>query len=273
MILRVEDHADGKDAMDGAMPGGSFAQPVRQGDRVSRNLGTGATNVHALLRHLEAKGFPHSPRSLGVNGDRTREYVSFIEGETAYPPFRPSIRDEKTLANAAAVIREMHDATTGFAAPDPDGWHTHEIALPVDVDCIGHRDLGPWNFIFRGTGVVGIIDWDFAGPTSRAWDLSYAAHHFVPFHPTDDLAGWGWDLEPDRARRLRILTEAYGGQMAPADLVDLAIVRMTSIAAHIEAEIRHGNPAFEPHRTGDHASGYRKAARHIMENRRGLLAG
>ena len=255
------------------MPGGSFARPVRHGDRVVRKRAAGGANVHALLRHLEAKGFAYAPRFLGTTADGSREILSFVEGETAYPPFTPVIRDERTLASMAAMVRALHDATAGFTPPESDGWYSHEAALPAETDCIGHRDLGPWNLVYAGTEVVGVIDWDFAGPTSRAWDLAYAAHHFVPFHPSADLAAWGWDAEPDRARRLRILAEAYGGGMSPAELVDLAIVRMTAVAAHIEARIRCGDPAFEPHRVDDHAAGYRKAAAYIIGARNLLLAG
>ena len=42
-------------------------------------------------------------------------------------------------------------------------------------------------------------------------------------------------------------------------LVDLAIVRLRSIAAHMEQEIRGGNPAFDQHRVEDHGAGYRAA--------------
>jgi aminoglycoside phosphotransferase (APT) family kinase protein len=88
--------------------------------------------------------------------------------------------------------------------PDPAGWDRQEVALPAEIDCIGHADLAPWNLIFDGDQVIGIIDFDFAGPSNRAWDLSYLAHQLVPLHPASDLAGFGWDTEPDRARRLRI---------------------------------------------------------------------
>ncbi|WP_268919223.1 hypothetical protein [Paractinoplanes lichenicola] len=39
--------------------------------------------------------------------------------------------------------------------------------------------------------MTGPIDWDFVAPTSRTWDLAYVAHQFVPFHPSEALAGCG----------------------------------------------------------------------------------
>jgi hypothetical protein len=102
--------------------------------------------------------------------------------------------------------------------------------------------------------------------------LAYAAHHFVPFHPPSGLAGFGWDSEPDRAGRLRLFAQAYGPEMQPAALVDLAAVRMLAIAAHIEDRIRAGDPAFAVHRDEGHADGYRGAAQYIVTHRAELLA-
>ena len=50
-----------------------------------------------------------------------------------------------------------------------------------------------------------------------------------------------------------------GGRFASLvlHLVDVAIVRLASIAAHMEQEIRGGNPAFDQHRVEDHGAGYR----------------
>lgn len=254
------------------MHGGSFAQPVRRGDTVVRSPGAGSVNVHALLRHFEQKGFTLAPRFIGMTADGAREVLSFIDGETAYPPLSTAVRDDETLVNVAAAIRAMHDAAADFTPPEPGTWCSPESSAPVTVDCIGHRDLGPWNFIFDGTDVVGIIDWDFAGPSSRAWDLAYAVHQFVPLHPADDLAPWGWNTEPDRSARLRMFADAYGEDVTAAELVDLAIVRLTSIAAHMESHIRVRNPVYEKHWQEDHPTGYRKAAQFLIGERARLLA-
>lgn len=63
---------------------------------------------------------------------------------------------------------------------------------------------------FDGNRDVGILDWDSIGPSDRVWDLAYAAHQFVPFHPPAGLKAFGWHTEPDRAARLRMFAEAYG---------------------------------------------------------------
>ncbi|MGH3680148.1 MAG: phosphotransferase enzyme family protein [Natronosporangium sp.] len=254
-----------------AMCRGRFAAPVRRGSTVERATGPGAGNTHALLEHLHARGFELAPRLLGHSDEGTRETLSFLEGDTGYPPLAAELRSEEALVNVARAIRRLHDASQGFVPPEPDRWGGHDYAIPVAADCIGHRDLAPWNIVFNGVQVVGIIDWDFAGPTSRAFDAAYAAHQFVPFHPAEGLVAWGWDTEPDRAARLRLFADAYGPPLTASELVDLAALRLLSIGAHIEARIRAGDAAFAVHRDEDHGSGYRAAAAYILTHRAQLL--
>jgi hypothetical protein len=255
--------------MDEIMPGGRFSKPVRRGLTVERTAAS--ENVHALLRHFEVAGLTLTPRYLGLTEDGTREILTFVDGETGYPPLSADQRSDEALVSVARAIRAIHDASQGFLAPDPDGWAGYEVAVPAVIDCIGHHDLAPWNIAFHGTEVTGIIDWDSARPSNRGWDLSYAAHQFVPLHPTDDLPAWGWDTEPDRRRRMRLLAASYGRGIEPAEVLDLLIVRLAAMAAHIEAQIRAGDPDFAAHRAEDHGSGYRKAVRYLVDNRTALI--
>ncbi|GIM94382.1 phosphotransferase enzyme family protein [Paractinoplanes toevensis] len=254
-----------------AMDRGRFSKPVRNGDVVERVLGPGRSNVHALLEHLHERGFDLAPRFLGVTSDGSRERLSFLSGDTGYPPLAAALRSDAALVDVARAARKLHDASEGFVAPEPGRWSGHDYAGPVRPDCVGHLDLAPWNITFDGEQVTGIIDWDFAAPTSRMWDLAYAAHQFVPLHPSEALAAWGWDTEPDRVARLRMFAQAYGEPATPAELVDLAAMRLLSIGAHIEDRIRAGDPAFAVHRDEDHGSGYRTAAAWILTHRAELL--
>jgi aminoglycoside phosphotransferase (APT) family kinase protein len=120
--------------------------------------------------------------------------------------------------------------------------------------------------------VVGIIDWDSIRPSNRVWDLAYAAHQFVPFHPPASLEPFGWTEVPDRAARLRLFTDAYGLGIEPTEILDLIVVRLTSFAGHMEREFRAGNPDYAVHREESHADGYRAAASYILDNRATLLA-
>ncbi|MEU8655892.1 phosphotransferase enzyme family protein [Actinoplanes philippinensis] len=253
------------------MQRGRFATPVRCGETIERVPGPAARNVHALLTHLERQGFPLSPRPLGMTGEG-REILSFLPGDTGYPPLTDLLRSDETLVSVARAVRALHDATQGFVAPEPGRWHRMELAVPAVIDCIGHHDLAPWNFVFDDGGeVAGILDWDTAGPSNRVWDLAYAFHHLVPFHPPDGLAGFGWTREPDRARRLRLFTDAYGRDIRPEQVVDLAALRLMGMAAYIDVQVQAADPAFAVHRDERHADGYRAAAAYILTHRDDLL--
>ncbi|WP_433168904.1 phosphotransferase [Kribbella sp. CA-247076] len=250
------------------LTGGRFAAPVRHGDVVERQALP--PNSRALLRHFETVGFDLAPRYLGTSADGRRDRLSYVEGATGSPPLPAALRSDEALVSVARAIRAMHDATEGFVPVD-DGWRHQEYAVPVVTDCIGHGDLAPWNLVFAGTEVTGIIDWDTARPSNRAWDLAYAAHQFVPFHPTGDLPLWGWPTPPDRSARLRLFCSAYGADVTPADLVDLAVLRLLGVAAEMAQQIRAGNRAYAVQAADDHPAGYRKAAAWILAERESLL--
>jgi hypothetical protein len=255
--------------MSDPMQRGRFAAPVRRGETVERSPGPGAVNVHALLTHLEQRGFALSPRLLGVTA-AGREILSYLPGESGYPPLSATLRGDEALISVAAAIRALHDASQNFVAPQPSRWHRMELAVPAVINCIGHHDLAPWNLLFTDSKVTGIIDFDTAGPSNRAWDLAYAAHHWVPLHPPDGLAGFGWTSEPDRARRLRLFTSAYGGVRADL-VVDFAALRLLGMAAYIEQQVQTGDPAFRVHAEEQHADGYRRAAAYVVTRRSHLL--
>ncbi|GLY66997.1 phosphotransferase [Amycolatopsis taiwanensis] len=230
--------------------------------------------MRALLGQFERVGFELAPRYLGSSDDGTRDFVGFIPGEAAHYPLTRQQRSDETLVSAARAVRAMHDVTEDFLARLPvDGWRYREVGTPNRVDCIGHHDLAPWNILFDGTRVTGIIDWDFAAPSNRAWDLSYLAHRFVPLSSPRLTKAFGWYAEPDRAARLRLLARTYGREITPAELLDLAVVRLSAIAANIEQRIRDSDPAFAVHRDERHADGYREDVQYILQNREALLRG
>ena len=256
--------------MDEVMAGGRFSGPVRRGSVVER--AASSRSVHALLRHFERVGFELAPRYLGSTDDGARDVLGFIEGEAAHYPLTEEQRSDATLVAVARAERAMHDATQGFLPEAPEeAWQYRELSVPARIDCIGHHDLAPWNIVFDGTRVTGIIDWDFAAPSNRAWDLPYTAHRFVPLSCPRLTRVFGWETEPDRAARLRQLASTYGHGITPAELLDLAVVRLSSIAGNIEQQIRAGNPAFAVHRDERHADGYREDIQYIIQEREGLL--
>jgi len=127
------------------------------------------------------------------------------------------------LDRAAAMLRELHDATEGF---DRAGriWALPEHE-PAEVIC--HNDFAPYNLAFRDGLPAGAIDFEAASPGPRAWDLAYLAYRLVPLaHPDNP------DLPPraDAAARFERLCAAYG-DVEPCAVLALVPARLRELAA------------------------------------------
>jgi Phosphotransferase enzyme family len=173
---------------------GSVGGAVRIGDTVHRPTGPWTAAVHALLGYL-APRVPGIPRVLGY-GERGREVLSYLPG-------RVIDDDNETLSTGQLVsavqwTRAFHDAVAGFSHPGP--WRFFPVA---DASLIGHNDIAPYNVCFEGDQVVGVIDWDMAGPTTPRLELAFIAWNWVPL--------WR-DIGPKAtAERLQVIAAAYGG--------------------------------------------------------------
>ena len=181
---------------------------VRIGDTVRRPPGPGAGFIRSLLRHLESVGFDGAPRYLGVD-ECGRETLSYIPGHV--PPELGNYSDA-ILQSAASLIRRYHDATSplfGTAASGKAG---------VEVAC--HNDLSPCNTVFRDGQPYAFIDFDAAGPGSRAYDLGYAAWLWL------DVGGESY-TSCEQTRRLRLFVSAYGSELADAAIVQAMLDRQS----------------------------------------------
>jgi hypothetical protein len=191
------------------LPGGNVAPVYRVGDTVRRATGPWTPGVHALLQYLESGGFEGSPRVLGVDEDG-REILTFAEGMVPYAPDVPSeIWTDDALAGAARLVRSYHDAVASFVPPPGASWRFCPGA-PSDGEIVCHNDLAPWNAVYRGGVPRVFIDWDFASPAPRLWDVAYAVWRFVPLY-YDGLPGSDGGADVTQyARRLRLWCDEYG---------------------------------------------------------------
>jgi len=177
----------GRDAEEVPLAGGiSTPGVVRVGDTVRRPVKEDAEYTHALLVHLERRGFAGAQRFLGVD-DRGRSILSYIEGFA--PPHNGFELSEEAVRAGARLVRAVHDLTEGT-----------RFAAGSEVAC--HPNLSQPNFIFRDMAPIAIIDWDGTCPGTRLANLGDFLWAFV--HPA--VYGEG---EP-AARMLRVATDAYG---------------------------------------------------------------
>jgi Ser/Thr protein kinase RdoA (MazF antagonist) len=221
------------------LPGGNMTAVVRVGDTVRRSAGSWTPTIHAFMRHLRASGFAMVPEPLGLD-ERGREVISFLPGESATYPLPEFAWSDATLTAVARCLRALHDASVGFVPP-PDGrwqWPAHE---PAEVIC--HNDFAPYNLMFEGGELTGVIDLDLASPGPRAWDMAYTAYRFVPLtDPANPDAPFpGEDVQ---AQRLAAFCAAYAEpRIEPADVLRTAAAKLRELVAFIREQAAAGDPA------------------------------
>ncbi|MET4640046.1 aminoglycoside phosphotransferase family protein [Mycetocola sp. 2940] len=221
--------------MDGALPGGNMNAVHRVGDTVRRTAGPWTPTVHRYLRYLARNGVGWVPTPIGVDGDA--EIVSFVEGNVPLYPLPDWIWDDAVLVDGARMLRQLHDASIGFAVDDAV-WQS-PTTIPSEVIC--HNDFAPHNLAFNDEGrITGVIDFDMCSPGPRIWDLAYFATRTCPLtaSPPDGAPG------PDDARgRIELLLREYGSDATWNDVVRVAVTRLYNLA---ELSVAKADELFKP---------------------------
>ncbi|WP_314096291.1 phosphotransferase [Microbacterium foliorum] len=154
-----------------ALSGGNASGIVtRVGDTVRKQWSASTPSVHAFMSHVQDRGV-EVPTPLGRD-ERGRQRIEFIPGPLAIDG-GPLSADG--LHRVGAMVRAIHDASETFTPPADARWDT---AIPApDAQIVCHNDLAPWNLVVGDRWVF--IDWDAAAPSTRLWDLAYAAQTFT----------------------------------------------------------------------------------------------
>lgn len=180
-----------------ALPGGNASGVVvRVGDTVRKQWTAATPSVHAFMAHVRERGVD-VPATLGRD-DRARQIIEYVPGGLAMDA-PPLTRDH--LRRVGAMVRAIHDASESFSPAVGATWETAIAAPAADIVC--HNDLAPWNLVVGERWVF--IDWDAAAPSTRLWDLAYAAQAFA----LSDA-----DTPVERAARgLRAFVDGYGADL------------------------------------------------------------
>lgn len=204
------------------LAGGNMNAVVRQGDTVLRVAGPWTPTVHRHLAYLARAGIDGIPRPLGVEGGRER--LSFVDAEVPVYPLPDHVFTDEALVEGARLLRRLHDASIGFGL-DGAVWQA-PAKVPSEVIC--HNDFAPHNLAYDAAGhVVGAIDFDFASPGPRLWDLAHYATRAVPLTDRTPPNAPG---TADARRRVRLLLDAYGSDATWADVLRVAVIRLHDLA-------------------------------------------
>lgn len=197
------------------LEGGNVGGAVRIGPTVRRPVGAWTPAVHSLLGSLRARGLTEVPRVLGVDA-RDREVLSYLPGRVL--DIDSELPSEALLADAMRWLRRFHEAVSEVQVAGP--WRTRSGALRPG-ELVAHNDFAPYNVAVStssdGERLVGVFDWDMAGPATRVDELAFAAWNWVPLWrpiPTDLVA-----------RRLGVMSAAYG-EVDPVRILEGVVPRI-----------------------------------------------
>ena len=200
------------------LPGGvaNAGAVVRVGRHVLRPSNPHTATIHDFLRHLRGRGFAGAPNPVGIDADG-RERLEFIDGEVPLPPYPAWAQSDESLASIARLLRRFHEAAADYRAPATSTW-SREMVDPAprgDV-VVCHNDVCLENVVFHDGIAVALLDFDFAAPGRRAYDLAQFARMCVPVDD-ESRVRLGW-RPADLEERLRLVADAYG---LPADRTEL----------------------------------------------------
>ncbi len=205
------------------MPG-NVGGAVRVGETVRRATGRWTPAVHALLRYL-ADRVPHVPRVLGFD-ERGREVLTYLPGRVV--DVDTELLTPGQILAVTRWTRTFHDAVVGFRHDGP--WRYFPVP---EATLIGHNDIAPYNVCFDGDELVGVFDWDMAGPTTRLGELAFIAWNCVPL--------WR-DLPATVAvQRLALIADGYGG-VTPREILHAVPPRIEAILDGIPVMAAAGDP-------------------------------
>lgn len=222
----------------------------RSGDTVLRNAGAWTPTVHRYLNYIALAGIDWAPSPIGIEGDRER--LSFIEGDVPLYPLPRWVWADSVLEEAAQHLKELHNASIGFALDDAI-WQSH-VKVPAEVIC--HNDFSPHNLAFSKGVLVGAIDFDMCSPGPRLWDIAYLATRAVPLTALAPKGAPGMD---DARRRVDLLLRAYGPDATWDDVLRVAIIRLVDLA---DMSIKKAVELQRPH-LRDEAADYERDAQFL----------
>jgi hypothetical protein len=219
------------------LTGGGRNAVSRIGDAVHRQTGPWAPSVHALLRFLEAEGFPASPRVIGSGFDsQGRETLTYLPGNSPHPGPWP----EGAHFALGQLLADFHRIAGRFTPPEGAIWRDwFGRSLGDGPRIIGHCDLGDWNIIAQNGRPTGLIDWENAGPVDPLVDLAQLC--WLNTHLFDDDLMARLSLAPAeiRARHLHAILDGYAlPSKDRPKLIDTMITLAIADAANEAVEAR-----------------------------------
>jgi len=226
------------------LSGGKDEGAVLVDGTVRRPVRAWSQTVHDLLGHLWSRGFSGAPRFVGVD-DRGREVLTYLEGETVghWEPWPAWTHSDEALEDVGRWLRDYHQAVADYVPPSNALWR--EGGCWQRGLIVGHGDPAPYNAVWNDEGLVGLIDWDNAGPVRVEDDLAWVAFSWTPLHAPEVVAREGFTAFSRRRERLERLLNAYGWEGTPEEVLRRIDARLQHQVETMRATARAGDAAYQ----------------------------
>jgi hypothetical protein len=214
---------------------------VRSGGTVLRPSNEHSRSILAFLSDLAAAGFAGAPVPEGLDADG-RERLGYIPGDVALPPYPAWAQTDDALASVAVLLRALHDASE-LVDTSARSWSA-AMRDPQGGPVICHNDVCLENVVFRDGRAIALLDFDFAAPGRRSFDLAAFARMCVPVDDDMSSASLGWQPS-DRPRRLRLVCDSYGLDAdGRAEVLDALSAAIASGGEFVRTRAEAGDPGF-----------------------------
>jgi len=231
---------DVNEKLDGGFDGGALLID----GTVRRVPGAWTPAVNALLEHLVHKGFTGAPRPMGTDV-QGRDVISYLNGTTvgSVRPWPRWTHSDDAILGVADWLRRYHSAVADFTPATGSVWREGQKWKPGKI--IGHNDAAPYNAVWNDDGLVGFVDWDMAGPTTREEDLAWVAFSWVPLHARKIVLEEGFTAFGKRRERLEAFLRSYRWDGTPNDVLELVRQRVQAQLAIIESVAAAGDATYQ----------------------------
>lgn len=181
----------------------------RRGSTVCHPSQPWTPTVHALLRHLEAEGFPAAPRVIGSGfNDAGDEVLSWIDGTIFAESVWPN--PPRSLYEVGSMLRRLHDVSRTFTPPPGAQWMPWSLHTSGEHAVISHGNIAPWHVVFDRERPVGLIGWEYAGPVDPVDEVAVTGWYCAQLFDDDVAERIGLPDAGARAEWFRSLLDGYG---------------------------------------------------------------
>ncbi len=239
---------------------------VRIGNQVARPTHPQSALVAEFLEHLVRSGLTFVPQPLGVDA-QSRQRFTWLPGTAVTTPIPIWALDENLLVDVALHQRTLHDAAASFA-PKPDSrWAATAgdyFPAEADGDLVCHNDICMSNVIVTNGQVTGMIDFDYARPVNRLFDIAVAARHWVPFGP---IPGLPLAAEHDRISRFGVFCDVHAlTRFERRSVVTLAQLFLNHALGNVRRLAEAGGVGFQRLIAGGYETMNRDTTRWLSSN-------